>query len=118
MISETHSTEGLHSQRIAFAPLQQKRRFKLDEAETMHGPVLINARMELRRQRERLPRSGRPNVQWRRLTSPTEFSELLPTRTPPPVLARVVDKVKDPRFAHGHRHGIWASLRCWALAFR
>ena len=118
MISDTHSTEGFHARRIIFAPLQPKRRFKLDIAPTEHEPVLVDARTELRRHRERIHRSGRPNIQWRRLTSPTEFSELLPNRSRPPVLAKVVDKIKTPRFGNGHRHGIWEWLRGLTLAFR
>jgi hypothetical protein len=115
MISQTHSSEGLHSHRIAFAPLPQKRRCKLDESgdSAEHEPVLIDARMELRRQ-QRIHRSGRPNIQWRRLTSSTEFSELLPPRSRPPMLALVVDKVKNPQRAN--RQGLWSWLRCWALA--
>jgi hypothetical protein len=116
MISETESTEA--QSRIVFAPLKQKRRFKMDENAPSHDPVLVNARLEIRRQRERIRRSGRPNVSWRRVTPPTELSELIPNRSRPPILARVVDKVKNPAPVTGNRQGIWALLRCWALAFR
>src|SRR5262249_20100473 len=64
MISETNSTEA-HPTRVAFVPLQPKRRSKSTEVQT-HEPVLVNARMELRRHRDRMKRSGRLNIQWRR----------------------------------------------------
>ena len=104
--------------RIAFAPLKPKRRCKTDDQTEPYAPVLINARLELRRQRDRITRSGRPNVTWRRVTPPTELSELLPTRSRPPVLAKVIDKIKTRPSRAGHGQGIWALLRCWALAFR
>jgi hypothetical protein len=123
MNAETYSTD--HSHRIAFTGLKPKRRSKTEEVVQSnepvqaheHVPVLINARAEFSRQRARLSRSGRPNVHWRRVTPPTELSELLPnSRTP--MLARVVDKIKT-RHRYGHHHnGVWALLRWWVLAFR
>ena len=117
MITNTHSTEG-RSHRVYFMPLKQKRRCKADDETGPHEPVLINAQLEFRHQRERITRSGRPTVQWRRITSPTELSEVLPKRSPRSALARVVDKVKAPHFRNSNPQGIWALLRCWALALR
>src|SRR6476660_8292755 len=123
MIPQTNSTEN--AQRIFLASLKPKRRFKTEEqtAEELteqqppqHEPVLVNARMELRRHRDRIIRSGRPNVNWHRVTSPTEFSELIPVRSRPPILAKVVDKIKTRPLRMGQGQGIWALLRCWALA--
>ena len=116
MHSETHSTAE-HSHRVAFEPLKQKRRCKADEEPGSHEPVLINAQLEFRHHRERIKRSGRQTVSWRRVTSPTELSEVLPKRSRQPVLARVVDKVKAPHFRNSNPHGIWALLR-WSLALR
>ena len=121
MIPQTTSTEN--PQRVGFASsLKPKRRCKTEEPTEEnpqpHEPVLVNARMELRRHRDRIHRSGRPNVTWRRVTPPTELSELLPNRSRPPVLARVTDKVKTAPLRTGHGQGVWALLLCWALAFR
>ena len=125
MIPQTSSTEN--PQRVFFASLKPKRRFKTekqtveeptDQQPPQHEPVLVNARMELRRHRDRITRSGRPNVKWHRVTSPTEFSELIPAQSRPPILAKVVDKVKTFPLRTGHGQGIWSLLRCWALAFR
>ena len=117
MNSETTSTE--HRSRIAFAPLKQKRRFKNDE-HAPHETVLISAKMEIARHRHRMSRSGRLNVQWRRVPSPIRVSEVILPHpdAPSPVLTRVIDKVKtfQPRNSHGQ--GIWSLLRCWALAMR
>ena len=117
MITNTHSTEG-RSPRAVFEPLKQKRRCKTEDEPVEHEPVLINAQLEFRRHRDRIPRSGRPTVHWRRITSPTELSEVLPKRSHRPALARVVDKVKGPHSRNSNPQGIWALLRCWALALR
>ena len=117
MITNTHSTEG-RSPRVAFEPLKPKRRCKAEEDSGSHEPVLINAQLEFRHHRERIRRSGRPTVRWQRITPPTELSEILPNRSRRPVLARVVDKVKAPHFRNSNPQGIWALLRCWALALR
>lgn len=105
-------------QRFAFTPLKPKRRSKLDDNAQLHEPVLINAAIELRRHRDRITRSGRPNLTFRRVTSPIEISELVPKKSRPPVLARVVDKVKSRPLRSRNGHSIWSLLRCWALAFR
>jgi hypothetical protein len=119
--------------RFAFAPLKPKRRCKLDdkiqdeipensdppdEQTRMHEPVLINARTAFRHRRDRMTRSGRPHLTFQRITSPTEFSELVPMKSRPPVLARVVDKVKSKPLGSRNGQGIWALLRWWVLAFR
>ena len=117
MITETHSTLA-RSPRVVFEPLKQKRRCKAEEDGGLHEPVLINAQLEFRHHRERIRRSGRQNVHWRRVTSPTQLSEVLPKRSQPHVLARVVDKVRTPHFRNSNPQGIWALLRCWALALR
>ena len=104
--------------RFSFTPLKPKRRCKVADNAQPYEAVLINAQVEFRRQRDRMPRSGRPNVSWRRVTSPTELSELIPMKSRPPVLARVVDKVKSRPSKISNGQGIWALLRGWALAFR
>src|ERR1700757_2454061 len=115
MNSETTSTKT-HC-RVAFAPLKPKRRFKPTDDVAQYKPVLVSATTEIARQRQRFPRSGRPNVQWRRAPSPAQISEVIPARSPSPALARVIDKVKNfqPR---ERNQGIWSLLRCWALAIR
>jgi hypothetical protein len=123
MNSETASPAPDHV-RIRFEPLKPKRRSKaeekregqVEEEPQAHEPVLVDARAELKRSRARMARSGRPQVEWRRITSPVQLSEVLPARTPP--LRRVVDKVKSARPESANRQGIWSLLRCWALAFR
>lgn len=121
MISETNSNES-QPQRIAFAPLKPKRRFKpneeIAEATESYAPVLIDARTELNRRRARITRTGRINAQWRRITPPSELLRVMPNNSRPPLLARVVDKVKNPQPRIGHHQGIWSLLRCWALALR
>ena len=91
----------------------------MSEDTVQHEPVLISAKMEIARQRQRIPRSGRPTVQWRRVPSPIRVAEMIPPQphSRSPVLARVMDKVKNfqPR---ERNQGIWSLLRCWALAFR
>src|SRR3954468_15050609 len=116
MTPENHSADDC-APRTAFAPLKPKRRCKNDDQTEPHQPVLINARLELRRQRDRITRSGRPNVTWRRVTPPTQLSEILPARSCPPMLAKVVDKVKARPARTSHGQGIWALLRSCALAF-
>jgi hypothetical protein len=115
MDSETHS---ISPQRVNFSPLKPKRRSKLDETHAGYQPVLLNAKLELKRERARIRRSGHMNVQWRRVTPPSEISEILPARSHSPVLARVVDKVKAPRSRQDNHHGFWGLLRYWVLAFR
>jgi hypothetical protein len=117
MNSETHFTEH-QTNRVAFAPLKPKRRSKIDEPGHRYQPVLINANLELKQHRARISRSGRPQVQWRRVTAPIEILEVVPPRSRPPVLARVIDKIKNPRPRGANHQSVWALVRCWALAFR
>jgi hypothetical protein len=115
--SEMHSPES-QNDRVAFAPLKPKRRSKIEQHAAGYAPVLLNARLELKRERARITRSGHPNVQWRRVTSPAQFSELLPARSKSPLLARVVDKVKQRPARRANNQSIWSLLRGWVLAFR
>src|SRR5437764_8384097 len=110
MNSETSSPHS-HS-RVAFTPLKQKRRFKPSEDAPHHEPVLVSAKMEIARERQRMPRTGRPTVQWRRIPSPIVVSEAMPAHRRSPLLARVVDKLKNfqPR---ERNQGIWSLLLCW-----
>lgn len=120
MNSDTTSTHT--PSRFAFAPLKQKRRFRFETAEDapQHQPVIVSAKMEIarQRQRERIPRSGRQAVQWRRVPSPIRVSEVITPPSRSPVLAKVIDKVKAFQPRNGHNQGIWSLLRCWALASR
>src|SRR2546423_14910572 len=116
MNSETTSPHS-HS-RVAFAPLKPKRRFKTADGASQHQRVLVNAKLEIAKHRERIPRSGRPNVQWHRVPSPIRVSEVITPQSRSPVLARVIDKMKNFQPRSGHNQGIWSLLRCWALAGR
>ena len=126
MTSDPDSHENqVHT--VAFKPLKPKRRCKIEEPftpepekpkEKSHSPVLLNARAEFRRQHPRINRSGRPQIQFHRVTPPSELSELMPNKPKSPMLARVVDKVKSMQGHSRHRQGIWSVLRYWALAFR
>jgi len=104
--------------RVAFAPLKPKRRFKTADDEPQHERVLVSAKMEIGRHRARMPRSGQPIVQWRRVPSPIRVSEVITPESRSPVLARVVDKVKNFQPRSGQTQSIWSLLRCWALAGR
>jgi|1185.fasta_scaffold05881_2 hypothetical protein len=120
MNSEAHISTS-HIARTAFSPLKPKRRCKVDEpdapesAPETYAPVLVNARAEFNRNRARISRSGRPHIQFRRVTPPSELMEILPNKSRTP-LARVVDKIKTPRPRNTHQQGIWALLRGWVLA--
>ena len=125
MISETNFQEN-PSDHFAFT-LKPKRRCKSDEATDtnlqaqatpLHSPVLLNARAEFARHRTRMPRTGRPQLHFRRVTPPSELLEFMPRNPRSPVLAKVVDKIKTYRPRSGNQHGIWALLRYWVLAFR
>ena len=118
MNSETTSTQT--QSRVAFTPLKQKRRFKTaDEApQPKHERVLVSAKMEIARHRQRMPRSGHQTIQWRRVPSPIRVSEVITPPSRSPLLARVMDKVKNFQPRSGHTQGIWSLLRCSALAGR
>jgi hypothetical protein len=111
-----HSSE-FQNDRVAFGPLKPKRRSKMDPPANGFRPVLINPQLELKRERARITRSGRMAVQWRRVTPPSEISEILPKRSRPQ-LAHVVDKVKTIPLRTNNQQGFWALLRGWVLAFR
>ncbi|HJT80900.1 MAG TPA: hypothetical protein VJ719_06870 [Chthoniobacterales bacterium] len=126
MTSETNSQDE-RVQRVVFTPLKPKRRCKISEPaspqpkkpiEKPHSPVLLNARAEFRRQHPRIPRSGRPQVHFHRVTPPSELMELMPKNSQSPVLARVIDRIKTHRPRHGGHHGFWGLLRYWMFAFR
>ena len=109
------------NQRIAFRPLKQKRRYRsTDVALTEeHQEVTVPAEPRVSA-RERIRKTGRSNMQWRRLTPPSAFMDAAPPQSHSPLLARVVDKVKQhPRFAtSGPPQSVWALLRGWALESR
>ena len=118
MISEIQFID--RPQRVAFTPLNQKRRCKFDELPQARAVAIEICALSVGfgHHPPRIRRSGRPHLEWRRVTPPSELLETMPRHSGSPLRARVVDRVKSQRLTNVDWRGISAALREFALAFR